>query len=780
MKRANCFRKVSSMANVFIRFLPLLSITATLAVVFALRGASFVLLLCLLALFVFTLLHIRTFRYLVFFLPLTFSLYYVNSHIHLTKLSTDFEEGKASMRGVIHSSPVIDGDRFQTLFKSETGETVLIRYTIQTEEEKEALQAFFPGDVCIVTGRLEPFLAPTNFYQFDYRRYMNEANIFWTFRPDAFKIDCKRRVSYRYMIERWRYLQMQKLSEHVDEGLAGIMIALLFGERRVIDEDVLDAYRRLGVVHLLAVSGLHVGMVSAALFYVMIRIGITRERAYEMLIALLPFYALMTGAAPPVVRAVFMAIVVLVILRSRTRYSPLYGLIIIYMIYLLARPFTLFHLGFQLSFLLTFTLIVSASTIQKLSPWKQTVAITVLCQLFSLPLLLYHTYEISWLSLPLNLIYIPFIALFVLPGCWLAYILSFFLSPAFNLPLLLLTNIVPFVHRCLVEFATMKWATIITGKPHPLMIVAFYVILIYGAICFEKGRNDWWKKPLVLFVGLFIVQLTHPYLDPHAKVTMVDVGQGDCFLIELPFRQAVYVIDTGGTIDFRDEWRRRKREFDVAKDVVVPALKARGIGSIDRLILTHGDADHVGGVYSLSRYIRIQKVLYGVGGQDGEEEKNLFAFFQRENIRVQFVKEGDRWKVGRASFIVLSPTGAEKTRNERSIVLFAEIEGVTFLFTGDIEAETEHRLVRDYPKLVIDVLKVAHHGSRTSTGARFLEHVSPKIALISVGRNNRFGHPHSEVLERLEERNIAVFRSDEGSIRFVIRRQKVRIDKAIK
>lgn len=762
-----------------LRFLPLLPVTVTLAIVLALRGASLVFFISILLLIFFIFRHFRYYRTYLLILPFVFILYYTNSMTHLESLKSHYSEGKATLEGTIHTLPIIDGDFFSMMLLTTEEEKVQVRYFIATKEEKEQLSTLSPGDRCVITGQLAPFSPPTNFDQFDYRRYMHEQHIFWMLRPYVGKINCEKAPSFRYTMERWRHTQIRHLEETVDPRFSGIMIALLFGERRMMFEDVLDAYERLGVVHLLAVSGLHVGIVTTTCFYVLIRLYVTRERAYELLLFLLPLYTLMTGAAIPVIRASLMAIVVLLFLRLRLPYSPIYGIIFIYMIYLFVHPFALFHLGFQLSFLLSFALIISASKLQSVSTIKQMFAVTLLSQLFSLPLIMYNMFEFSWLSLPLNIVYIPFITMLVLPGCWIAFFLSLLLPKSLNVPLVILEFIVPSVHDFLVTIANIKGATIITGKPHELVVFLFYVIIIYGLVRFESGKKRWWIEPFLLFMLVLFLQLMHPYVDPRAKVTMIDVGQGDCFLIELPFRKEVYLIDTGGTVTFHDEkWRKRRRSFDVGKHIVTPALKAKGIGTIDRLILTHGHQDHVGGAFALSRYIQIKKVNYGIGAMDGSLERELFFHFFDEGIEWEFVIEGDKWKSGNAFFFVLSPTGSEMDVNERSIVLFADIEGVTFLFTGDIEKEGEERLVRTYRNIPIDVLKVAHHGSRTSTTDLFLDHFSPKVALISAGKDNRFGHPHDEVVERLKKRKIIVLRSEEGSVRFFIKDGKVKIEKA--
>jgi competence protein ComEC len=262
---------------------------------------------------------------------------------------------------------------------------------------------------------------------------------------------------------------------------------------------------------------------------------------------------------------------------------------------------------------------------------------------------------------------------------------------------------------------------------------------------------------------------------------MIDVGQGDSFLIELPYRKAVYLLDTGGTVSFfNDEWRKRRRSFDVGTDIVVPALKARGISQIDRLILTHGHADHIGGAKAVGKSVRIKKVIYSNGPVEEEYEQRILEYLLDNGASFHFLQEGVSWREGSSEFVVLSPIGTESDLNARSIVLYGVLEQVSFLFTGDLEEEGERRLATAYPTLDVDVLKVGHHGSRTSTTELFLKQLNPKIALISAGRNNQFGHPHEEVTKRLNEQHIPVWRSDlDGAVEIMVKDGKVNIRKAM-
>ncbi|MFC0473435.1 DNA internalization-related competence protein ComEC/Rec2 [Halalkalibacter kiskunsagensis] len=758
---------------------------ATLGLLLSLRGPSLPYFFVLSVFVLFCLFHRRLFRERLLIVTFTFLLYYLVGFFAGDQLRTVYQSGDQTIYGTIKTIPIVDGDSLSFRLTSVSKETLQVHGYIYTEMDQHFVKTLSPGDLCKISGTLTAPLPPTNFEQFNYKRYLQEQGIFWILRPSRDEIQCiePQTQNFYTQIQRWRHKQLQRIEREVSPEFNGIMSALLFGERALVDGDLLEAYQRLGVIHLLAVSGLHVGMIVGAVFYLFIRIGITRERAMEVLLLCLPIYIIVAGAAPSVVRASLMAMVVLICLRIRTRIPPLLGIVAVYLTYLLIQPYAIFQLGFQLSFLVSFGLIVSAATLQTryTHVTAQLIAVTVISQVLSTPILLRQMYEFSWLSIPLNIIYIPFITLIVLPLTFVSFFLFLFMPVMYNYPLLLLEYLVPSVHTLLFHYAQMNQTSFVVGKPSLVLVYGFYGGIMYGLSKWEEGMKNWWIRPVVILAFLLVIQLLTPYFDSRAKVTMIDVGQGDSFLIELPYRRAVYLIDTGGTISFfNEEWRERRRVFDVGADIVVPALKSRGIRQVDRLILTHGHLDHIGGAQELGQSLRIQEVIYSKGPVEGENERQLLRVLSKRGAGIHFLQEGMRWKEGASEFTVLSPVGTEADLNARSIVLYVILEKVSFLFTGDLEEEGERRIVSTYPNIEVDVLKAGHHGSRTSTTEPFLTQLKPKIVLISAGRNNRFGHPHEEVTKRLEEQNIPVWRSDlDGAVQIIIKEGKVDIRKAM-
>ena len=699
---------------------------------------------------------------------------------------TTLQEGHLETTGSVTGIPRINGDLIQFQVHLENGERLQTSGLLKDEDQQQKWSELRPGERCLFYGKLSKPNEPTNFFQYNYASYLYDQTIHWVYQIEPQKVVCNdANGTWTDQFNRWRMDRMAQIRERYHEETAGLIIALTYGDRYFIDQDILQAYQRLGVIHLLAVSGLHVGMLTACAMYVLIRFGMTRERSMELLMVGLPFYAIIAGAAPPVIRAAAMSFVVLLCLRLKKRIHPMIGISLTCLIFLLLKPYSLFQLGFQLSFLVSFSLILSAQTIQTLytSYLLKTLAVTFIAQLVTLPLILFHFFEWNLISLPLNLIYIPFVTIIVLPASFLSSLFDLILPGVFNLPYYFLQLVVPPVHNVLLFINQYPVGAYTPGKLSGWQLVSLYAVILIVLLLWESQIKIWWIPAMIsLAIVLGGIKLL-PYFQKEAVVTMLDVGQGDSFVIELPRREAVLVIDTGGVIRFSDEpWQKRRNQFDTGKDILVPYLKAKGITTIDTLVLTHGDHDHIGGAQGLLGKVAVRELLYGKGPVEKENEKQVLEAYLQAGTTIHMVEAGQKRSYGNNEITIIAPVASdfEQDINERSIVLAASLEGIHWLFTGDLGEKGEHRLMERYPHLSVDILKAGHHGSLTSSSELFLDHIKPKAVLISAGRNNRYGHPHPDILNRFEESQVVVMRTDlNGAVQFKLKDKKIRVESAI-
>ncbi|MFC4183669.1 DNA internalization-related competence protein ComEC/Rec2 [Saccharococcus thermophilus] len=686
---------------------------------------------------------------------------YVDQH-NKTRLSSAMTEFLFRL-----ATPVaVDGDRLQAVVNVD-GEKLQLVYYIKSQEEKQALALHLaPGAVCKVKGTLKRPALPRNPNAFDYRRYLRFHHIHWILTPQSISLqDCH--PSSLTIYERLLSLRekgIRQIATHFPAESIGIVQALLYGERAQLDEPLLEGYQKLGLIHLLAISGLHVTLLVGALFSLLIRFW-TKEAATMMMLIFLPVYIVLTGASPSVIRACLTAMLFLAANYGKATLPPLDGLSIAFVIMLIADPYMLWDVGFQLSFAVTFALILSSPFIMSHhSPLWRLFFTTFIAQLSALPFLIYYFFEISLWSMVLNMIFVPLYS-FLLPLSFIS-VAACAIHPLLSAPFIwLLQKVIVLSSKAVLFFSSAFPLSLVLGRPSFWLIIAYTAAICAAFVQMEK-RCYWgigWVVAVITFHAL------SPYVDRYGEVVFLDVGQGDCIYIELPYRQAVYLIDTGGTLPQQKEpWQQRNRNWDVGKNVVIPFLKSNGVRTIDKLIATHEDVDHIGAAEEIVRGFTVKQLLVSNGMKKNSViYEQLMQIARQSQVSVREIARGSRWSKAGISFYVLHPSTAHPDDNNNSVVLYTKIGGLSWLFTGDLEEAGEKELIGAFPRLKADVLKVAHHGSATSTTELFLDKIQPKIAVISVGEHNRYHHPSPSVIERLQKRNTLILRTDQhGAVRF--------------
>ncbi|WP_459499378.1 DNA internalization-related competence protein ComEC/Rec2 [Bacillus sp. C1] len=679
--------------------------------------------------------------------------------------------------GLIQTTPRINGDRLSFQVEVNDSERLQLAYTIQSAEQKEQLRKLHAGMSCMFQGELKVPPEARNFHGFDYRDYLHKQNIHFLFEVKEIS-GCKQN-SLTFI--HWIFLLRQNAVSMVTEMFPGqsgaFMNALLFGERQQMTFEVEEQYQQFGLIHLLAISGSHIVLLMTIGYFVLLRIGVTREMTTICLVVCIPLYMFLAGASPSVMRASVTGVMLLLALMHSVRVLSLDLLSMTAILMLLYDPYMVFDIGFQFSFVGSFALLLSANRLLKEDNGliRNTIYLSLISQLASIPILLYHFGYFSPYSIFLNLIYVPFLSCIVLPCSIIIFlcmlfvpVVSTWIAQGLSVCLIFSNEILQYCEN----FPLLRF----TFGQTPLFLVVLYCFSIISIfVMWEKAAK---KRYLFLITGCFLfICIGHyasPYFRASGSVTFVDVGQGDAILIRLPYDKGVYLIDTGGTISIKKEaWQKKKHEFSVGHDILIPFLQKEGIRKIDKLIVTHGDTDHMGAAKEIVSSIPVDEIIFGRKLENTPLEKELQYMAKQKNVRMNIVEEGDKWKIDDAKFVVLSPEGRENGDNDSSIVLWAKIGGYTWLFTGDLEEKGERRIVEQYPELRADILKVGHHGSKTSSISSFLQLIQAQKAIISAGEHNRYGHPHRQVLERLLELGIEIWRTDkQGAISYVFKGEK--------
>ncbi|QQZ10803.1 DNA internalization-related competence protein ComEC/Rec2 [Heyndrickxia vini] len=666
-----------------------------------------------------------------------------------------------------NESPLVDGNQLKSIVKTIQNEKIVLKYKIQTEEEKERiLNTIKNGQYCTISGELIRPDVNRNENLFNYKEYLFRNNIHWILNGSMIT-ECK--DSNKHFITKLKQLREQGL-KNIDRSfsdeIAPYAKALIFGDSSSFSDEIYSLYQRLGIVHLLAISGLHVGIISAAIFYLLIRIGFSREFSSYVLLALLPIYALLTGVNPPVVRAACMSMLVIVSIQKKFPFSSLDALSISFILFLIRDPFILFNIGFQLSYTVCSSIILASKSILPIYKHylAKTMMVSFVSQLAAIPILSVHFFEFSIISIISNVLYVPFYTFIVLPLLIITYFFTFTHNAVFTI-FERASGWMIFLSEKIGQMIDVKGTVLVIGKPGIIVLILFIVATQWVFFMLEKG-NSVIKSlvPLVLLIGFIKVFQIY---SPQGEVTFIDVGQGDSILIRLPFNRGTYLIDTGGQLDFQqDEWKKKIKKFEIGNDIIIPLLKSKGITAIDKMVLTHSDADHIGAASEVMKNLSVKQILLSPNSWEKPLMSNTLDVAKSLDVPLRVVKAGTKWTNSSGVFQFVSPFDDTYEGNNDSLVLYAEFGGKRWLFTGDLEEQGETELLNKY-QFEIDVLKVGHHGSISSSSEKFINVLKPKYAIISAGKNNRYGHPRPEVLDLLAIHRIQIFRTDQqGAIQY--------------
>ncbi|WP_254178005.1 MULTISPECIES: DNA internalization-related competence protein ComEC/Rec2 [unclassified Planococcus (in: firmicutes)] len=660
----------------------------------------------------------------------------------------------------------IDGDRLSGFASAASGQVIYASYRIRSDEEQQRLQELGPSATLQVSGKYAEPRKPAHQFAFDMAGYLERHNA-----SGMLEIETLESAVSGTGLRARLAGQRRGLIDHIEtsfpESLTVEAQALLLGDRSGMDAEQARIQRTLGITHLFAISGLHVGIVTGMIYFVLLRLRVRKESATALLLVMLPLYAVFAGAAPSVMRACAMVALVLGARLFGLHVSVVQALTASFIAFLWMDPGLLQDIGFQLSYGASFGIIASLKLMEGASFIKSGLIVTAVSQLCLYPLLLFHFFEISLSSFLVNAVYVPLFTLVILPA-------NFILVAASFLPLgidaVLFAVYVPL--RSWIEGLTSSLA----GLPHQvwtpgrpsvgwLLFMAASVLLFFV----QAEKRFRLRLLLVLLIPALLLAVK-PYIDPRLHVSFIDVGQGDSALIELPYRKAVYLIDAGGVLRFDGEtFQERSRPFEVGRQTVVPYLKARGIASIDLFILSHPDADHAEGADEVFEELAVKR-LHITPGSEANALMTELAPSARE-ARVEFPKNGSGWQVGETQFVYLSPEDEVYEGNDDSLVLLMDHQGQRILFTGDLESEGESGVVERYGGQLagMTVLKVGHHGSKTSSSQLFLEALRPQVSVVSAGIDNRYGHPSPEVTARFNELGLPLLSTAEkGTIRMTI------------
>lgn len=644
------------------------------------------------------------------------------------------------------------------------------------------------GSMVVIKGKLQEFSRATNPGEFDSRQYYQILKLDFRL-TDAEIVKITKEYNKLYeLLYRIKEKCSLILDKYYDEVDAGIMKTILLGDKNSLSEEVEEQYKRNGIIHIMAISGLHISMLGMGLYELLKKCRIPTWLAGIVTVLFIWCYGIMTGMSASACRAIIMFIMKITADIIGRTYDLLTALALAAVLLLIEQPLYVKHCGFLLSFGAVMGIgivlpILEEKVLKKRLKLPKVMEVLlpgiwnrllpgIAVFLVSFPIQIYYYYQYPIYSIALNLLIIPLMTVVMVSGLIMLGL------GALSIPVVtevIGTGVVFMGHFILRVYSflcgvaeSLPGSVFITGKPEVWQMVMYYATLC-GFLLLKVQRKlvGCAIRSVVLGMG-FLVLLVR--MQPGMEITFLDVGQGDCIFIRSETGKS-YLIDGGST-----------SKTKVGEYQITPFLKSRGVSSLDAVFITHGDKDHYSGIEELlentkADRIRIKRLVLPITESGWESQA------EQQGIEVVYIKSGDFITDGKLKLECLNPSAStaetggtsdvagleSEDKNEQSIVLYLTYGDFTALFTGDVTGEPEQAVSEAMKQKLagkrLSVLKVAHHGSMYSTDEEFLRNVKPIISVISCGKKNSYGHPHEELLERLENaESRVVITKDYGAI----------------
>ena len=671
----------------------------------------------------------------------------------------------------------INGAKLRGFAYLENGAKVYAVQTFQSEHEKQNYeQISLSGHTFLVKGNLVPPTLPSHQFAFSMENYIlsHAAQGIYEIEQSTYK---EKKNSLSSLLAEQRFRVKKHIEATFPNSLIAEAQALIIGEQENVDQELNRAYQKLGITHLFAISGLHVALVSLLVFELLLRLHIRREHATIIIIIALPLYACIAGGAPSVWRSVTVVEMIMISKIFSKKLSIDDALSLSFIALVLYQPSIIFQIGFQLSYLATVALVFSNVILQSTqSALFQSFYITSVCQLLVYPLLIYHFFELSLSSFIANIVFVPLFSLIILPVNLVLFVLTLLFKPGAQVLFLIYEPLRGFVAKVIMWCQSIPYQMWVTGRPSVLLCSLAFLGVLCAFVYIEKRK---FKMALIcILIPALVIHLA-PRMHKDIRITFLSVGQGDSIVIELPYRKKVYVVDTGGLLRFEQEkWKQSKTEYEVGRRIVVPYLKGRGIKAVDTMIITHADADHAEGAEEVMEEIKVKEIHVSPNSWEKSVMEDIIAHIKKEKIPLKEKIADEKWRVGDAYFEYLSPTDTQYDGNNDSLVLLVSFGKYKILLTGDLEEDGEMQLVKNNEQKIthLSILKVGHHGSKTSSAEAFLKHTKPSLSIFSTGLNNRYKHPSKEVVERFQKLGLPTLNTAEvGSIELKMTKENCEI-----
>ena len=683
-------------------------------------------------------------------------LYLKNKYLEIYK----DDKSIISATAVVIKGPSEGEYNYKYTVKARTGKYKNKKFIVYINKKNKKLLEY--GDLIEIKGEYSAPEVARNYKGFDYSQYLKTLNIYGTIKVEESKIINKNQLSpILISINNIKEKMIDNANRNMPKRTANLLLGILIGERDNIQEDIIESFRTANLSHILAVSGAHTSYIILGITYLISKSKTPKRIGYIITIINLLIFIIITGASYSVVRACIMAIVVIGAKICYRKENFFTSICISLIIILIQNPFAINDIGLKLSFMGTAGIVIFNKSItnffiklkikQKIA---EALSVTFSAQLMIMPITILNFNTISLTFFISNILASPLLGIIIIFG-----FISIFISSILNLisKILFLILHIFLELLILVSKVTEKipGSSILVRTPNILFAIVYYILILFFNYFFVIKQNptrrfhkkiikiitiknikNGFKVIAVVFLIMLLLTRIVRIINPTLKIYFIDVGQGDSTLIVTPKNKKI-LIDGG----------------EGKTNVLFQYLLDRRINKIDYIIISHFDSDHCNGLIEIIEKMRVENIVMSKQSKESEEYKKILEIIKQKNIKVSSVKAEDKIIIEKNLYTkILNP--AEKFEfqdlNNNAIVAKLVYKNFSMLFTGDIE-KAEENLAKKYKnELKSTILKVAHHGSKTSTSEEFLKYVEPQIALIGVGENNKFGHPNQITIEKLK------------------------------
>ena len=683
-------------------------------------------------------------------------LYLKNKYLEIYK----DDKSIISATAVVIKGPSEGEYNYKYTVKARTGKYKNKKFIVYINKKNKKLLEY--GDLIEIKGEYSAPEVARNYKGFDYSQYLKTLNIYGTIKVEESKIINKNQLSpILISINNIKEKMIDNANRNMPKRTANLLLGILIGERDNIQEDIIESFRTANLSHILAVSGAHTSYIILGITYLISKSKTPKRIGYIITIINLLIFIIITGASYSVVRACIMAIVVIGAKICYRKENFFTSICISLIIILIQNPFAINDIGLKLSFMGTAGIVIFNKSItnffiklkikQKIA---EALSVTFSAQLMIMPITILNFNTISLTFFISNILASPLLGIIIIFG-FISIFISSILNPISKILFLILHIFLELL--ILVSKVTEKipGSSILVKTPNILFAIVYYILILFFNYFFVIKQNptrrfhkkiikiitiknikNAFKVIAVVFLIMLLLTRIVRIINPTLKIYFIDVGQGDSTLIVTPKNKKI-LIDGG----------------EGKTNVLFQYLLDRRINKIDYIIISHFDSDHCYWLIEIIEKMRVENIVMSKQSKESEEYKKILEIIKQKNIKVSSVKAEDKIIIEKNLYTkILNP--AEKFEfqdlNNNAIVAKLVYKNFSMLFTGDIE-KAEENLAKKYKnELKSTILKVAHHGSKTSTSEEFLKYVEPQIALIGVGENNKFGHPNQITIEKLK------------------------------